>query len=204
MKGVTPPRLTSDVMALCRSIAGEDAQPVYVSIVPEADAGANDCFPTVARKVARDGGQMVCGWRIREVPRVFVEAEFHSVWQSPDEGLIDVGTVGDYKRTLFMPYPQRSYDGRQVDNVRRAVFKHPAVLDLFRAARDEFNLMNRGERAGQCGLLLLSDGEQEELVRIHLRKAQAMATIEAALPPLGRNDPCTCGSGRKHKQCCGA
>ncbi|HQE91196.1 MAG TPA: SEC-C metal-binding domain-containing protein [Anaerolineae bacterium] len=22
-------------------------------------------------------------------------------------------------------------------------------------------------------------------------------------PPLGRNDPCPCGSGKKYKQCCG-
>jgi preprotein translocase subunit SecA len=25
-----------------------------------------------------------------------------------------------------------------------------------------------------------------------------------AEPKIGRNDPCPCGSGRKHKKCCGA
>jgi len=29
------------------------------------------------------------------------------------------------------------------------------------------------------------------------------ATIRHAAPKVGRNDPCPCGSGRKHKQCCG-
>jgi uncharacterized protein len=28
-------------------------------------------------------------------------------------------------------------------------------------------------------------------------------TVRHALPKVGRNDPCPCGSGRKHKQCCG-
>ena len=28
-------------------------------------------------------------------------------------------------------------------------------------------------------------------------------TVRHATPKVGRNDPCPCGSGRKHKQCCG-
>jgi uncharacterized protein len=28
-------------------------------------------------------------------------------------------------------------------------------------------------------------------------------TVRLAGPRVGRNDPCPCGSGRKHKQCCG-
>ena len=29
------------------------------------------------------------------------------------------------------------------------------------------------------------------------------ATLHRAAPAVGRNDPCPCGSGRKHKKCCG-
>jgi preprotein translocase subunit SecA len=28
------------------------------------------------------------------------------------------------------------------------------------------------------------------------------ATIRRAAPKVGRNDPCPCGSGQKHKKCC--
>ena len=28
-------------------------------------------------------------------------------------------------------------------------------------------------------------------------------TVAADLPRVGRNDPCPCGSGKKHKKCCG-
>ena len=30
-----------------------------------------------------------------------------------------------------------------------------------------------------------------------------VATVHAAVTP-GRNDPCSCGSGKKYKKCCGA
>lgn len=33
--------------------------------------------------------------------------------------------------------------------------------------------------------------------------ATAVQTIKRAAPKVGRNDPCTCGSGKKYKKCCG-
>jgi uncharacterized protein YecA (UPF0149 family) len=32
----------------------------------------------------------------------------------------------------------------------------------------------------------------------------APSTTARAMPKIGRNDPCPCGSGKKHKKCCGA
>ena len=32
----------------------------------------------------------------------------------------------------------------------------------------------------------------------------AGALVRAAVPPVGRNDPCPCGSGKKYKKCHGA
>jgi preprotein translocase subunit SecA len=29
-----------------------------------------------------------------------------------------------------------------------------------------------------------------------------VATFQRATPKVGRNDPCPCGSGKKHKKCC--
>ncbi len=37
-----------------------------------------------------------------------------------------------------------------------------------------------------------------------LRKAPPAATGSEAAHKVGRNDPCPCGSGKKHKRCCGA
>lgn len=35
-------------------------------------------------------------------------------------------------------------------------------------------------------------------------EAPEAATVRRSEPRVGRNDPCTCGSGRKFKKCCGA
>ena len=42
-----------------------------------------------------------------------------------------------------------------------------------------------------------STGDRAEAVEI------ASVPLRAA-PKVGRNDPCTCGSGKKYKNCCGA
>ena len=33
---------------------------------------------------------------------------------------------------------------------------------------------------------------------------RVVETIRRTTPKVGRNDPCPCGSGKKHKKCCGA
>lgn len=35
-------------------------------------------------------------------------------------------------------------------------------------------------------------------------KPQSGTTVKHETPKTGRNDPCTCGSGKKYKKCCGA
>ena len=35
------------------------------------------------------------------------------------------------------------------------------------------------------------------------RPASAVRTVTRATPKVGRNQPCPCGSGKKHKKCCG-
>ncbi len=35
-------------------------------------------------------------------------------------------------------------------------------------------------------------------------KLPAPETVKREAPKIGRNDPCPCGSGKKHKKCCGA
>jgi hypothetical protein len=49
------------------------------------------------------------------------------------------------------------------------------------------------------------DSGGRETIRGRLKAAQATAQRLRAPPPrVGRNDPCPCGSGKKHKKCCGA
>ena len=75
-----------------------------------------------------------------------------------------------------------------------------------------------GPRAEDEGYEPISDDERESVIHAMLDGAQdaydfyreareralAPATIRRDQPKLGRNDPCSCGSGKKFKACCGA
>ena len=74
----TPPEITRAVRRLTDSVV-RGAEPVYLPVQPEADAIVHECFPNVQAKVARDGGQMLCGWQLWEWPHVLVEAEFQGI-----------------------------------------------------------------------------------------------------------------------------
>ena len=49
------------------------------------------------------------------------------------------------------------------------------------------------EDAGECGARLVE----------RYRRYFVVSTVRREAPRVGRNDPCPCGSGKKHKKCCG-
>ncbi|MDC6663029.1 hypothetical protein N4Q66_26275, partial [Leclercia adecarboxylata] len=61
----TPPKITIAVRRLTDSVV-LGAEPIYLPVRPEADAIVHGCFPNVQAKIARDGGQMLCGWQLWE------------------------------------------------------------------------------------------------------------------------------------------
>lgn len=53
----------------------------------------NDCYANCVKKVARDGGDVVVGWRLTpasEGPALIASIDHHAVWRSPTGELIDV------------------------------------------------------------------------------------------------------------------
>jgi predicted Zn-dependent protease len=57
-------------------------------------------------------------------------------------------------------------------------------------------LDGQGRSAEAKALLAAERGRLDALVRARSE------TVQRALPKVGRNDPCPCGSGKKHKKCC--
>jgi len=142
-----------------------------------------------------------------------IEAEFHAIWRDPGGRLHDI-TPKQLPVTdiLFLPDPERKYDGRQVNNVRRPLRDDPRIKSFFELCDSEFELLNRGQRAYEIGAIHLTGSEAAELQSIRERKRQLeMEFLELmvpkqpvrSLPRPGRNDPCPCGSGKKFKKCCG-
>ncbi|MCX7892699.1 MAG: UPF0149 family protein [Burkholderiales bacterium] len=89
---------------------------------------------------------------------------------------------------------------------------HDLVLPFLALAGDA----TPAERHACAGLIGLPEGAdldaalEEDLAALvqenfehWLRRRLVPDPIRRASPRVGRNDPCTCGSGRKYKQCCG-
>jgi hypothetical protein len=179
-------------------------EPVFIRIKQEPGAAPLDCFKAVGSKVGREGGRIQFGWAIWEWPRVYLEAEHHAVYETPaGPPWVDVtpGAAGTWRR-LFLPDDTAVYDFENErvlrDNVRLAVADDPLVQQLFDAARERTQILNKLPGVGE---IKIDRQTASQLAAIDLRKAQA--TYELALKYTPQNTQCFCGSGQKFKRCHG-
>jgi hypothetical protein len=173
-----PPKNTDRLVGrFCHSISPEE-KPVFIPVVPLADGEQNDCFVNVEKKMATDGGSQIFGWAIWEWPGVFIEAEFHSVWKSPEGHLVDVSpNVPPFPWILFLPDPNRKYKGAQIDNIRKACRKDPIIREFIENAKAIYREKNKGDLKYFVGEL---DNPSPELLALAERKMQ----IEQQMAPL--------------------
>ena len=197
-----PPKLIHQhVRDLCeRIVPGGTAVRVPVRVTRGAQI--NECFPNVQSKIRADGGSIQHGWTIWERPGLLIEGEFHGVWVSPDGRFVDVSPKLDGEtEILFLPDPVEAFDEANPmrrDNIRLAEYDHPVVHEFLRAC----------EKIRQYEESCTDPANPRQFTvdrYIYEPMLQRQAVLEArmrALPP-GRNAPCRCGSGKKHKKCCG-
>lgn len=102
-----------------------------------------------------------------------LQFEHHAVWESPQGGFVDVTPQQDGERQILF-LPDPA---RPWQGRRIAPIHLPTVpTAAARALCDRFDFVARVLSSAPC---------------------------IAAHSPVGRNAPCPCGSGRKHKRCCG-
>ncbi len=70
-----------------------------------------------------------------------------------------------------------------------------SISNRFTKKQSKKQLNDLGQRARST-----EDIEDEQEM---LEQAETVEPIKADVTP-GRNDPCSCGSGKKYKKCCGA
>lgn len=200
---VTPAEVSRELAMLC-AILVPDGKPTYVPVRPEQNTPPNECFPLVDAAISQHGGSPILGWSLWEFPGVFVEAEFHAVWASPSRELIDVTPKNrPVERVLFLPNKELTYSGRQVNNVRRPVSTDPFVADYLSTFDAEFELLNRGARADQHGVIELTDAEADEYASLQERRAFLVPEVLRLAAFIGPYTPCPCNSGKKVKWCHG-
>lgn len=200
---VTPAEVSRELAALCNDLV-PNGTPDYVPVHPELGAPSNECFPLVEAVVSKNGGNRLLGWSLWEFPGVFVEAEFHAVWESPSGQLLDV-TPKDrpVERILFLPDRGATYSGRQINNVRRTLTADPCVPRYLATFDAEFELLNRGARADQHGEIELTDVEASEYARIQAQRVSLHSKVLQLAAAIGPYTPCPCNSGKKVRWCHG-
>lgn len=143
---------------------------------PEIDAEISECFSNVERKVAADGGATEYGWVLVEgMPSVLLEAEFHAVWLKDGERLDVTPRSAEFPqdRILFLPDPNRTFEGVQIDNVRVAL-KHDRLIGQFIEVSEQyFDHINAGLLEGTFGEINL-DAEASNMGLKRDRLGQAL------------------------------
>jgi hypothetical protein len=200
---VTPAEIGRDLAWLLTELR-TGTKPVYVPVRPVETGRINECLPTVDAYVAQHGGTRLLGWSLWEFPGLFVEAEFHAVWKSHEGDLVDVTPKRRAtKAVLFLPAPEMTYSGSQVNNVRRPISLDPLVVEYLATFDDEFDLINRGERAKQHGEISLGGAEAQEYGEIERRRAATYFHVRDLASAIGPYTPCPCNSGKKVRWCHG-
>lgn len=123
-------------------------QPRYIKHQPLPGKPLKECFHIVAEHAARNGGKTVLGWAIIQLIGIWLEAEFHAVWEDPTGNLLDL-TPRKFRadEILFIPDPNRTYSGAQVESIFHPLTRHPSVLRNIELAHELFVETNRGELA---------------------------------------------------------
>ena len=147
---VRTPNLDDPVVkSFCESVC-QGAALRYVQYVPVPEAPLRECFRVVNHCVSAHGGRAVLGWNIVELPGIWLEAEFHAVWQRPDNALLDVSPREfPLARYLFVEDKNLPYNGAQVASQFQALTSHPAVHRHIEVAREFFVETNRPENSDE-------------------------------------------------------
>lgn len=102
---------TPETLNFCLQVV-PDAHAVLIKNEPFSGAEVMDCFSNVEMVIEQNGGRAVYGWAIWQVPGVYIEAEFHCIWENDAGEMLDI-TPYPYRteNILFLPDSTRIYRG---------------------------------------------------------------------------------------------
>ncbi|WFS63568.1 hypothetical protein LF599_05225 [Pseudodesulfovibrio thermohalotolerans] len=53
------------------------------------------------KKIEQNGGSTIYGWKIWIMPKIFIEAEFHAIWQSETGDYVDITPNRDGENEIY-------------------------------------------------------------------------------------------------------
>lgn len=188
------PILDSQSVEIIKEKINSHFEPQYINVFPIKNAPLQECFDTVDTYITEHGGTRVLGWTLWELPGLFIEAEFHAVWESPTGDMKDLTPrPSPTNRILFIRDPSMNYNGGRVNNIRINYSENHIINDLFKIFEDEF------EAFGTKGIVL--QHQQMMNYSFEMRKASVHERMELIFKNLKKTDPCFCNSGEMLKNC---
>lgn len=168
-----PKNISKPVLKFCSEITPTPA-PVYLQVETFSDAILDECYGNVEKYIEQHGGSIQYGWQIAEWPNIMIEFQFHAVWVSPSGGYKEIAPKSpDTDRILFLPDPDRKYQGKQINNIRKALKESQSIKDFIDSSNKFFELMNAGELADQHGEITMTP----EMQAVQTRKQAAFLKI---------------------------
>jgi len=155
----TPKTITKPILQLCEEL-NKTQKPYFVRTKPESYSKPKECFENVRIKVKEDGGQSRLGWTIWETPKIFIEAEFHTIWISPKNEEIDItpNHLKNAQKILFLPDDTLKYQYKRIDAKRRSISDNTMVLEYIKGCEEIFEF----EEKFSPGPMLRFEGRDKE------------------------------------------
>ena len=142
------PRIQDSTVKILLAAIATGAVPLYIKYSPLARKQLKECFSIVAEQVANCGGESIFGWAILQLDGIWLEAEFHAIWQDLNGNLLDVTPREfPFPQVLFLPDPTLKYEGIQVESFFHPLTGHPAVLRNIVLQHELYIELNRGALA---------------------------------------------------------
>ena len=171
-----------------------DLKPVEEDLTPEGlqEIVAEKTTQAYARKEEQFGSPM-----LRQLEKIIMLQTIDSLWKdhllNMDHLKEGIGLRGYGQKNPLQEYQKEGFEmfEEMVGRIQEDVVQKLFTIEMAReAAVEEMQLQRRPQR------MVLSHGGDGE--------AQARATpAKREGGKVGRNDPCSCGSGKKYKRCCG-
>jgi hypothetical protein len=105
---IAPPKITSQILALCDDLGA--IEPLYLNVSPSPGARMGWCSANVLDRCRKEGGNPLYGWLVWEASGLYLNAEFHCVWQDGRDIHDITPTQEGETCVLFAPDPRYRAD----------------------------------------------------------------------------------------------
>lgn len=200
-KPTTPLLINEDVLGFCKEI-NPNSESSFVEVIPYKESEYQECFSNVENYIKKFGGKIQQGWTIWEIPKKFIEAEFHAVWVDNNENYVDISPKPDGEEIiLFLKDDTREIVNEPVENIRKVLQDMAEFRTMKIFGEKQFEIFKKYWNGSKIVVPRFEMDNLEKLRNEILLSEIQKDKLEGKIK-IGRNEKCPCGSELKYKKCC--